>query len=245
MMSGVSSSLRRSPPVDTGALPDAVQNAFSGSGPLDYWGAVRYARRAGEVVESLAGLVSAGGADTARPLLERAIDGVLEALAKADDSAGSLDDLLNRLFAAHAEACRLAPPAAPRLASWLVDVQFTGPWCPVQIGEYADPLGPDGLAAYRAEVRGRWTADPESLPARYAVEQMARLDRDVHMLVEVIGGDLQHPAQYGRLARALRDVGEIDAARRWAERGLAEHPDDPPGAGLRTFLARLSLHARL
>ncbi|MBB5869231.1 hypothetical protein F4553_002610 [Allocatelliglobosispora scoriae] len=238
-MGGVSPSLRRSPPVDAVTLPATVNNAFSCSGPLDYWGAVRYSKRAGEVAEALAGLVRAGGADTARPLLERGIAGVLGALADADDAAGSLDDLLNRLLAAHAEACRLAPPEPLRLASWLVDVQFAGPWCPVQIGEYADPLTPDGLAAYRTEVRRRWAADPESLPARYAVEQLARQDRDVVMLVDVIGGDLQHPAQYGRLARALRDIGEVDAARQWAERGLAEHPDDPPGAGLRTFLARL------
>ena len=239
MISGVSPSLRRSPPVDTVTLPATVNRAFFCGGPLDYWGAVRYSMHAGEVAESLAGLVRAGGAETARPLLEHAINGVLDALAKADDTAGGLDDLLNRLLAAHAEACRLTPPDPCWLASWLVEVQFTGPWCPVQIGEYADPLTSDGLAAYRAEVRRRWTADPESLPARYAVEQMARQDRDVVMLVDVIGGDLQHPAQYGRLARALRDIGEVDAARQWAERGLAEHPDDPPGAGLRTFLARL------
>jgi hypothetical protein len=54
----------------------------------------------------------------------------------------------------------------------------------------------------------------------------------------VVGGDLRHAAQYGRLARALADIGEEALAVDWAQRGLASHPDEPPGAGLKAFLSR-------
>jgi len=63
----------------------------------------------------------------------------------------------------------------------------------------------------------------------------------VAALVEVVGGDLRYAAQYGRLARALRDIGEHASALDWAERGLRAHPEDPPGAGLRDFLVEAYL----
>lgn len=94
------------------------------------------------------------------------------------------------------------------------------------------------LDLYRAGVRRRWAADPGDLSSRDAVERLALWERDTEMLIEVIGGDLRHAAQYGRLARALAEIGEPAAAQEWAQRGLAAHPDDPPGAGLKTFLAR-------
>jgi hypothetical protein len=44
--------------------------------------------------------------------LATAIELLLSTLDVADDTSGALDDLLNRLLATHAEACRQAPPPA-------------------------------------------------------------------------------------------------------------------------------------
>ncbi len=234
----VPSPLRRAPlarPVD--ALPGAVAHAFTPAGQLDYWSAVRHAEAAAPLVEELAGLVRTGQAAAAVAPLATAIGLLLTTLDSADDSSGALDHLLGRLLAAHAEACRSAP--LPGLADWLLEVQFTdGRWCPVDITEYGPALSSHELEHYRAGVRKRWAADPGDLSARDALERLASWERDVTTLVEVIGGDLRHAAQYGRLARALAEIGEPLAAREWASRGLAAHPDDPPGAGLRAFLSR-------
>jgi hypothetical protein len=214
-----------------------VADVFVTTGQLDYWSAVRHAEAAAPLVEELAGLVRTGQAAAAVAPLASAIGLLLTTLDSADDTSGALDDLLARLLAGHAEACRHTPQAG--LADWLLMVQFTdGRWCPVDISEYGPALSPPELDLYRAGVRKRWAADPGDLSARDALERLATWERDVPTLVEVIGGDLRHPAQYGRLARALAEIGESVAAKEWAARGLAAHPDDPPGAGLRAFLIR-------
>jgi hypothetical protein len=236
----VPTSLRRAPqahPDDS--LPGVVTRTFTTSGDLDYWASVRHAESAAQVAEELATLVRTGRAATARGPLAHTVELLLTTLDRADDASGALDNLLSRLLATHAEACRQAPPDPVELSDWLVTVQFdTGRWCPIDIWAYGPALGRPGLDHYRGVVRRRWAADPGDLSARDAVERLARWERDTATLIEVIGGDLKHAAQYGRLARALADVGDTAAARAWAERGLAAHPDDPPGAGLRDFLSR-------
>lgn len=234
----VSSSLRRVPPArPADALAGAVSHVFTTKGPLDYWATVRHAETAAPLAEELATFVYTGHASIVAAPLANAIELLLTTLDTADDTSGVLDDLLNRLLAVHAEACRQARP--PKLSDWLLKVQFdAGRWCPMDISEYGPALGKVELDLYRAGIRRRWAADPGDLSARDAVERLARWERDTMTLIEVIGGDLRYAAQYGRLARALAEVGERASAQEWARRGLAAHPDDPPGAGLRTFLAR-------
>jgi tetratricopeptide (TPR) repeat protein len=219
------------------ALAKAVTEVFTSKGELDYWAAARHAELAAPLAEELAAHVRTGNAGEVIASLATAIELLLSTLDVADDTSGALDDLLNRLLATHAEACRQAP--ATGLSEWLMRVQFDGGrWCPVDISAYGPALSAAELDRYRTGVRRRWGADPGDLSSRDAVERLARWESDVPTLIEVIGGDLRHAAQFGRLARALADVGEPDAALEWAKRGLAAHPDDPPGAGLRAFLTR-------
>jgi tetratricopeptide (TPR) repeat protein len=227
---------------DPAALGDAVERAFARTDRLDYWQAIRYAQAGGEVADAVAVLVRDGRPGDACPLLERAIALLLAALDDADDRAGTLADLMRRLLANHAAACVGARPDPGVLARWLVGFQFGGQTrFIVDIAEYATVLDEAGLSAYRSAARRRWAEDPADPHVRAAAERLARLDRDVEALVAVVGGDLRHPAQYGRLARALHDVGAEDAAVDWAERGLRVHPADPPGAGLRDFLVEAYL----
>lgn len=234
----VSSPLRRMPPLrPVDGLATAVAEVFATKGQLDYWAAARQAELAAPVAEELAAHVRTGHAAEAIAPLAKAVGLLLSTLEVADDTSGALDDLLNRLLATHAEACRQAPP--PGLADWLLRIQFGGSrWCPVDMSAYGPALGEAELEHYRADVRRRWAADPADLSARDAAERLARWERDIPTLIDVIGGDFQHAAQYGRLARALASIGESATAREWAQRGLDAHPDDPPGAGLRAFLAR-------
>jgi hypothetical protein len=228
---------------DLAELRTSVRTTFSTVGHLEYWPTIRYAEAAGEVADALAELVRAGHADEALPLVTTAIELVLDTVGRADDSAGALGDLMRRLLQMHAEACGAAVRVEPlALARWITEFQLGGQdWFTIDIAEYARPLGHEGLAAYRVAVARRWVEAPGDFQVRHAREGLARLDRDVPALVEVIGGDLRYAAQFGRLARALADIGERAAAIEWAERGLKAHPEDPPGAGLRDFLVEAYL----
>jgi hypothetical protein len=229
---------------DLAELRTSVHTAFTAPEHLDYWPTIRHAEAAGEVADLLAELIRDGRADEALPLVTTAIELLLATVGRADDSAGALGDLMRRLLRMHAEACTAADPAVEplALARWLVEFQLGGQeWFTIDIGEYAQPLGHEGLAAYRVAVARRWTEAPGDFQVRHAREGLARLDRDIPGLIEVIGGELRYAAQFGRLARALADIGERTAAIEWAERGLRAHPEDPPGAGLRDFLVEAYL----
>ena len=229
---------------DLAELRVSVHTAFTAAGYLDYWPAIRYAEAAAEVADAVACLVRDGRAGAALPLVTTAIDLLLATVGRADDSAGVLGDLMRRLLRMHAETCAAADPPvdALALARWLTEFQLGGQdWFTIDIADYAHPLGTDGLAAYRVAVARRWAKAPGDFQVRHAREGLARLDRDVPALVEVVGGELRYAAQYGRLARALADIGEPVSAIEWAERGLRAHPEDPPGAGLRDFLVEAYL----
>ncbi|WP_027347020.1 hypothetical protein [Hamadaea tsunoensis] len=83
--------------VDPTALASAVEKAFAADTDLDYWGAIRYAEAAGQVVETIAALVRQGEAAHAVPLFERASELLGLAQQRADDTAGCLDDLQARV----------------------------------------------------------------------------------------------------------------------------------------------------
>lgn len=224
---------------DDDAVLEAVEEAFGTDEPLSYGATLRYARRAGEAADLIEALGDAGRPDLAVAAAARAVDLLVPAMRGADDGSGALAALLHRLLDLHAAALgraeRPTPPAA--LGAWLAEVQLTGPErAAVRIARYAAALGEDGLAAYREAVLRRWRQAPGDLRVRHAREDLARHDRDVPALVEVIGGGLRRPGQYARLARALSDIGADAEAVAWAERGLREHPEAPAGSGLREFL---------
>ena len=60
-----------------------------------------------------------------------------------------------------------------------------------------------------------------SFAAKYAAERLAVIDRDVDLLVELLGGDLSSPYQFVRVVEAMVELGEVDAALEWARRGIA------------------------
>ena len=115
-------------------------------------------------------MIEAGDAASAGPLARRAVERVTAALMYMDDSAGIVGDDLRSLMAMYARACRPAPPDAGRLAAWLVSMQLDGPgWPAIELKEFAEALGQDGLAevARLTEERGV-TAEPDSWTAVWA-----------------------------------------------------------------------------
>jgi hypothetical protein len=83
--------------VDPTALASAVEKVFAAEGDLDYWGSIRYAEAAGQVLETIAALVREGRAALAVPLFQRASMLLSVAQENADDTAGCLEDLQGRV----------------------------------------------------------------------------------------------------------------------------------------------------
>ncbi len=220
-------------------IASGVDTAFRITERLSPSGTLRYVDATGDVVRTLATLVSSGRAGAALPLLSHAVKLLCGAMRRADDDAGALRGLMSHLLHLHAAASAGVDPRPDQVAlgTWLAELQLHGPeGVAVPLEDYAPVLGGAGLDVYRAAVSRAWEREPDDPRIRTAREGQARFDRDVPALVEVVGGDLRRAVQYARLARVLRDIGARGEAVAWAERGLREHPDGRSGSGLREFL---------
>lgn len=208
------------------SLRREIDRTLRTEGFLDWRAATEYAKNADPLVEKLAELSRGRSPREAAALIEHAIDVLVEVLAHADDSAGSIGDLVRRLLDSHLDASRAGGHQPPELARWLVRFgldeqdQFT-----VDVDIYADPLGTRGIALYRDEVERRWSAGDRSFGVRRAKERLAFLDHDVEALVALLGGDLTISRQYLHVASGMQQLGRYDDALAWALRGLDEKPD--------------------
>jgi hypothetical protein len=133
----------------------------------------------------------------------------------------------------YARACAAARPNPAKLASWLFQVRRNWPtWPTIDIGDFAEPLGETGMAAYRALLDEAWHAldDSDDDAADHTVlrgmrEQLAKTSGDVDTLVDVLADDLPAVRAYREIVSVLRHAGRLDEAIRWAERGVAETRD--------------------
>ena len=162
-------------------------------------------------------------------LIERGIGHLVKVLLTADDSNGEIGSLAHELLEVHAEVCDagVADPAA--LAKWMVRFTFEDQdFFNVDPVRYRAALGDDGLATYRREVTKRADRADDAEPARrpyaldYATQRLAILDRDVDTLVALLGQDLSNAYQFQRVAEAMLELDDPDAALDWARRGIAE-----------------------
>lgn len=138
-----------------------------------------------------------------------------------DDSSGAIGDVARRLLEIHEHLgdAGVADPKA--LAKWMIrfsfdDQEFFNP-DPVR---YADALGESGLAVLRREVGERMAAPDPDFAVRHVQERLAVLDGDVDRVVELLGGDLDRPHDFIRVAEAMLELDRSDDALAWARRGI-------------------------
>ena len=188
---------------------------------LDYRESIAYARDAAPVVEALERAADGPSARDVVPVVERALKHVLRVLHHGDDSAGTCGDVARQLLRLHATAARNGRPDAGKLLRWLVQFTFDDQdlFNP-DVRDYAEVLGDDGVARYRAEVRRRLQVGPEAFAPRHALKQLALLDRDAEAIVREFGGELDGVYRFIAVATAFREIGDDDAALTWARRGI-------------------------
>ena len=216
--------------VDAAELRRLV-NGLRSRGFLDYSRSFGYASKANDVLDAL-DRVAARHPAAVGPLYRLVVQHVTKASEEADDSSGAIGDAAARAVDGYAAACRLAPPKAGELATWIIDFQLDGPgWPEIPIGDFADVLGADGLATYwqrLAELHRASSPDADRFDHRtFTINHLREaylktVANDVDALVALYAEDLPEPYRYVQIAETLRDARRGAEAVQWLRRGRAE-----------------------
>ncbi|MFI2029000.1 SWIM zinc finger domain-containing protein [Streptomyces buecherae] len=198
---------------------------FTRYGYIEYADASRYARQVAEAASTLRALTADGQAAQAVGLAEEAIRVLVEAYGDIDDSDGVVGQAAAAVTGAHLEACGVECPDPARLAEWLVGMVLNDSNDVTDLDplDYADSLGPSGLARMRQLAAEALRREPSGWAERYLMERLVKAEGDVDALVALYARDLDPSgATYLRIAEELETAGRAAEALVWAERGLRD-----------------------
>ncbi|MDN3260638.1 hypothetical protein QWJ26_12590 [Streptomyces sp. CSDS2] len=197
---------------------------FARYGVIEYADAPGYARQVAEAAGALRALAAGGHAERAVGLAEEVLRALGEAYGEVDDSDGVVGQAAAAVAEAHLEACRVARTDPARLAEWLVGMASDGDGVPdIDPLDYADVLGPAGLARTRRLAAEALERRPSGWAERDLMERLAEAEGDVDALVALHARDLDPSgATHLRIAEALESAGRADEALAWAERGVRD-----------------------
>jgi uncharacterized Zn finger protein len=207
------------------------QHKFAGQygyleGPESWY----YARRVRQVTGAVRQLCDRGQAGDALVVAEQALAAIADSSRHASDRAGVIAAAAAELAAAHQEACRANAADPVRLADFLAARMMSPDAAePVDPADYAELLGPDGIARLRERISDAWTGNPSGWTERLAMEAVLRLAGDVDALVAVLAANLDaRGLGHLRIVRELEQADRTGEALSWAERGLREasEPDE-------------------
>jgi uncharacterized Zn finger protein len=213
---------------DLGTVRDRIvaltdPRPFARYGYIEYADASGYARQVAEAASALRALTADGQAAQAVVLAEEAIRVLGEAYGEIDDSDGVVGEVAAAVAEAHLEACGVARPDPARLADWLVGAVLDGSNDVTDLDplDYADVLGPSGLARIRQLATEALRRRPSGWAERYLMERLVKAEGDVDALVALHALDLDPSgATHLLIAEELGSAGRADEALAWAERGL-------------------------
>ncbi|MGW7818146.1 SWIM zinc finger family protein [Streptomyces puniciscabiei] len=192
---------------------------------IEYADASGYARQVAEAASALRALTAEGHAAQTVGLAEEALRVLGEAYGEIDDSDGVVGQAAAAVAETHLEACGVARPDPDRLAEWLVGTVLADSNDATDLDplDYADALGPSGLARMRQLAIEALRRRPSGWAARYLTERLVKAEGDVDALVALHAQDLDPSgASHLLIAEELESAGRGDEALAWAERGLRD-----------------------
>ncbi|MEU5630488.1 SWIM zinc finger domain-containing protein [Streptomyces rishiriensis] len=198
---------------------------FARYGYVEYAAAPGYAQQVAEAAAALRALTADGRAAQAVGLAEEAIRVLGEAYEEIDDSDGVVGQAAAAVAEAHVEACGVARTDPERLAEWLAGQVLGdgGELTDLDPLDYAEALGPSGLARVRQLAAEALRRRPSGWAARYLMERLVKAEGDIDALVALYAQDLDPSgATHLRIAEELESAGRADEALTWAERGLRD-----------------------
>jgi uncharacterized Zn finger protein len=237
--------------LDVDSYLAAIDTAVDTSEFIEYGAAHDYSAGIEDVAGSIEELLTEGHAAEVIAITEHALAAVENAMESVDDSDGHLGGVLERLEELHHAACKKAKPDPESLAHRLFEWELRTPWDTFfgAVERYADVLGKQGLAAYRALAEAEWARLPACGPGRddtgtharrfritHVMETLARQSGDVEAVVAIKRRDLSHAYAYFQIAETYRKARKHNLALEWAERGVKAFPERTDSR-LREFLA--------
>jgi uncharacterized Zn finger protein len=198
-------------------------------GYVEFNEAYEYANHVLRAANAIEDFIDSGGAADAIGIAREAIGLLAQAYEFVDDSSGVVGDAARELLRVHLHACQVAPPEPVSLGGYLAVLLLHDYGFKPDLGDYADLLGDEGIAAVRERIRAAYAEDPENRQVRRLMESVARAEGDVDALIAIIAADLDDRGSgHLRIARELDEAGRGDEALGWAERGLREttRPDE-------------------
>ncbi|MDQ7903538.1 hypothetical protein RB614_03295 [Phytohabitans sp. ZYX-F-186] len=240
--------------VDLSGLRRELASAIQPSWYVEYGAVAGYAHGIDRVLDEVQRLIDEGFPEAAIEAAEYALTLLEDALGQVDDSDGEMGSLAARAQEIHLAACEQARPDAVELGERLARWALRSDWEIFldSARAYADLLGEPGLARFEAVVDEQWLTLRQLKPGddkrwddnRFRpthLKEMLAARRGVDALVEVIAHDLASSYQFWRAAQTLAEVGRVEDALGWLERGQASFPDSPDG---RLSELAADLHAR-
>jgi len=233
------------------AIRQLIDDAVRVGGYVDYGGARDYVRNVDDAIDLIDDLLRQGHAAEAMDLSEYAFKALEKAIEHVDDSDGYLGLTLERIEGLHLAACKRAKPDPEALAERLFGLGLSADYGGFSgaVERYADVLGANGLARYRALAEEAWSRVPELGPgdntheewlSRHRIttimEALARVSGDVAELIAVKSRDLSRPYVFLEIAEACKAARKRKLALEWAERGVRAFPEQSDRK-LREFLA--------
>ncbi|NUT31798.1 MAG: hypothetical protein HOV79_01865 [Hamadaea sp.] len=214
-------------PVDLDHLRRAVEDLQTGW--LDYIEVEEYAESAHRLVEAI-GTLGLDHPAEARTLLERSIDLLMLTRLQAEDGF-RVEEVIADAMEHYQTACRAAPSDGTALGKWLLRMRLEDSEL-IRYEGFADLLGTDGRAAYRADLEEFARLRPDDVTVRWLREELAQ-DQGLDALIAVWSERLTSALDYSRIAKALAAAGRPDEAITWLERGVADgRHRDPAGDSL-------------
>lgn len=222
---------------------------------IDHRAAGAWTRGVLDVLDQVEALLPAGQAALALELVDDLFARLEQALQSVDDSDGGGGEIRARAAAIHLAACRAVRPEPQALARELFARELHEGWGSFDGASehYAELLGAEGAALYRALAQEAWDKRPHG-PRRIGglvvmgqadvqrhvvfriLDRFAERDGDVDRRVALRAADLTHAHDHLRLAQFCLAEGRETQALRVAEDGAWLH-DDASGEPLQHFLA--------
>ncbi len=209
---------------------------FSPGGFVSYYEAEDWADGIHLMIDSLENLYDVGHPDAVAGLVEHAFRRADESAGYVDDSGGHLIDVTERLSGLHIWACSKGTVEPVELAARLVELELNSELEGFHraAAEYADVLGPAGIAEYRRLLEPHWrNVGPNakwsdgSYGVRQAMVGWALATGDPDALIEVHSRGKPGPHDVLDIAVALKDAGRADEAISWAKRCIAQNRGRP------------------
>jgi uncharacterized Zn finger protein len=211
--------------LDSRELVERVNSVLS-VGFVDYRRSFDVAADVQAVLDEMAALLGAGGADAVRPALERAVTRLRKVVEHADDSSGTLGDACQRAADLHAQSCRDGSPDPVKLARWLAKFRIDTPgWPDMPLAAYVDAFDERGLDVYRAAVAKQSAQVIGDRWERFEIDRMILelLDHndDVDGAIALLSAGEEQHTHFGAIVSRLRAAGRDGDALDWLDRAVA------------------------